>query len=133
MLNTRETDYALRILRGLQDGKLRKLEDLCATEHVPQAFGYKIARKLTKAGWLENVRGAGGGYRLQASLEKLTLYDVTFLLDETSPVSPCVEEDYHCPWKKAHDDHCAICLKFREIHNHIASELQETSLASLIS
>ena len=42
MVITRETDYALRILRALLDGELHTVGQLAQDELLPQAFAYKI-------------------------------------------------------------------------------------------
>ena len=66
MVITRETDYALRILRALLDGKLHTAGQIAQDELLPQAFAYKILKKLEKAGLVEVVRGgrlpAVGGF-----------------------------------------------------------------------
>ena len=46
MLITRETDYALRILRTLSDGKSYTAGELAERESLPQKFAYKILKKL---------------------------------------------------------------------------------------
>ena len=63
MVITRETDYALRILRALLDGKLHTAGQIAQDELLPQAFAYKILKKLEKAGLVEVVRGTAGGGR----------------------------------------------------------------------
>ena len=45
---TRETDYALRILRALLDGELHAAGEIDQTELLPQAFAYKLLKKLEK-------------------------------------------------------------------------------------
>ena len=73
---TRETDYALRILRALLDGGLHTVGQLSQDELLPQAFAYKILKKLEKAGLIQVVRGTAGGCRLAADLSKVSLYDL---------------------------------------------------------
>ena len=69
MVITRETDYALRILRALLDGKLHTAGQIAQDELLPQAFAYKILKKLEKAGLVEVVRGTAGGRWAAAELE----------------------------------------------------------------
>ena len=76
MVITRETDYALRILRALLDGKLHTAGQIAQDELLPQAFAYKILKKLEKAGLVEVVRGTAGGCRLSADLTGTSLYDL---------------------------------------------------------
>ena len=56
MVITRETDYALRILRALLDGKLHTAGQIAQDELLPQAFAYKILKKLEKAGRIIELR-----------------------------------------------------------------------------
>ena len=50
LLITKETDYALRILRSLADAGNTKtpIKEICDKELLPQQFVYKIAKKLAK-------------------------------------------------------------------------------------
>ena len=45
MMITRESDYAIRIIRALKDGELLPLEQICQRELVPKQFAYKILKK----------------------------------------------------------------------------------------
>ena len=53
MLVTRETDYALRVLRGLMDGEQRAVGELSKQQMIPQQFAYKIVKKLSRAGYVQ--------------------------------------------------------------------------------
>ena len=55
---TRETDYALRLLRTLRDGERRTAAEAAERELVPQSFAHKILKKLARAGFVEVARGA---------------------------------------------------------------------------
>ena len=48
---TRETDYALRLLRTLRDGERRTAAEAAERELVPQSFAHKILKKLARAGF----------------------------------------------------------------------------------
>ena len=70
---TRETDYALRLLRTLRDGERRTAAEAAERELVPQSFAHKILKKLARAGFVEVARGAEGGCRLSAELNRVSL------------------------------------------------------------
>ena len=76
MVITRETDYALRILRALLDGKLHTAGQIAQDELLPQPLPIKSLKKLEKAGLVEVVRGTAGGCRLSADLTGTSLYDL---------------------------------------------------------
>ena len=94
MLITRETDYALRILRALTDGQRHTMKTLCEAEQVPQQFAYKIIKKLAQGGLVQNTRGVDGGCQLIADLRKVSLYDLIALLEDDPQISACMHTDY---------------------------------------
>ena len=49
MLFTRESDYAIRVVRALKDGEKKSIRQICAVEEIPEAFCYKIVKKLEHA------------------------------------------------------------------------------------
>ena len=102
MLITRESDYALRLLRTLRDGEQYSVGELARREMVPQPFAYKIVKKLSAAGMVQVSRGAEGGCRLTADLTQTTLYDLLRAMEEDSNISSCMEAEYACPWRAAH-------------------------------
>ena len=76
MLITRETDYALRILRSLAQGSCLTVGELAEKETLPLKFTYKIIKKLEKAGIIRIIRGVNGGCQLEADLHEISLYDL---------------------------------------------------------
>lgn len=44
----------------------------------------KVLRDLGRAGLVESVRGAGGGYRFSGNLKRTTLFDVIHLFEDVS-------------------------------------------------
>ena len=64
MVITRETDYALRILRALLDGKLHTAGQIAQDELLPQAFAYKILKKPDWWRWSAERRAAVGCRRI---------------------------------------------------------------------
>lgn len=59
MLITRESDYALRMLRALADGRILTAGELEEQEELPQKFAYKILKKLQKAGYVSSCMTPG--------------------------------------------------------------------------
>lgn len=51
MIITRETDYAIRILRSLADLQLKNIREISDEQLVPRQFAYKISKKLERAGF----------------------------------------------------------------------------------
>ena len=59
-----------------------------ATGEIADSYGIsvhhlaKVMRQLVRAGLIQSVRGAGGGYRFSANPNRVTLYDVVALFED---------------------------------------------------
>ena len=91
MLFTKESDYAIRVIRALQDGGKKTIKELCELEQIPSAFGYKILQKMNKSGLIEIRRGPKGGYQLAKDIGEFTLYDVVTAIEPDFAVMECVQ------------------------------------------
>lgn len=131
MLITRELDYALRVLRALRDGQLHTVGEITQTQMLPQAFTYKIVKKLAAAGLIEIIRGNAGGCRLAADLSQTSLYDLMQAIDEEVELSACMNPDYSCPWREAHEG-CAIHCRLFALQEKLDQELKNQSLLMLL-
>ncbi len=129
---TRETDYALRLLRGLSDGNWHTAGALAEQEMVPQAFAYKILKKLSKGGFAEVVRGADGGWRLTADLERSSLYDLMIAMEERCTINACMEPAFTCQWRERNGP-CSVCQRLCIIQKNLEKELRAHSLASFFA
>ena len=132
MLITRESDYALRLLRTLRDGAQSRVGELARREMVPQPFAYKIVKKLSAAGMVQVSRGAEGGCRLTADLTQTTLYDLLRAMEEDSNISSCMEAEYACPWRAAHGG-CSVHARLGEIQRRLDAQLHAHSLEELLA
>lgn len=132
MLITRETDYAMRILRALSGGGRHTMKSLCQTEEVPQQFAYKIIRKLAKAGLVENIRGGNGGCQLKADLTQVSLYDLLKAMGEKVELTACMEAGYQCGWAACRGEGCRIHGQLAKLQARWNQELREQTLYNLI-
>lgn len=131
MLITRETDYALRILRALSDEELLTVGEICKREFLPQQFAYKILKKLSGAGIVKVTRGAEGGCRLTADLAVTTLYDLMVVMGEDEKVTACMDPDYHCPLRESRGG-CGVHCQLARVQQNLDRELKSHSLRELI-
>lgn len=132
MLITRETDYALRILRALADGEQRSIDEISKLEAAPKQFAYKIIKKLQKADWLAIARGADGGCKLTTDLKGVTLYDLTALMGTGGTVSPCLDGGYTCTRAAVCSQPCKVRIGLGTVQRAIDEELKRHSVYSLI-
>ena len=131
MLVTRETDYAIRALRALAEGKKKTLAEICKEEAVPQQFGYKILKKLSKAGYVVIKRGKVGGYTIAKDFSDKTLFDLTVVMENPTEVSPCVMPGFRCEAHKNLDIPCSVNLLLTALQNTLDQELKNVNLLGL--
>jgi Rrf2 family protein len=128
MLITRETDYALRILRALSGGGQVKAEDICKRELLPQQFVYKILKKMEQAGYVRITRGPEGGCRLAVDLRKVNLYNLVATLKGDRLVSACMRPGFQCVWQQTNATHCMVHRQLQQIQDVLDNELRKRSL-----
>jgi Rrf2 family protein len=133
LLITRETDYALRILRVLSDGQRATTGDICQKELLPQQFTYKILKKLERAGLIQISRGADGGCQLVADLNKVSLYDLTQIMEGDHLISTCTKPGHQCAWRQQYDCTCSVNKHLLQIQHVLDSELRARSLRQILS
>jgi Rrf2 family protein len=108
------------------------MQYICDYELTPQHFGYKILKKLEKAGFIKIIRGNGGGCRLACDLEQVSLYDLMTIFESKSKISACTKPGYVCQRRIQHDNQCSICDGLCKIEDNLHEELKQHSLAELV-
>lgn len=90
MLST-TAEYALRALLALakEPDKATLGRDLAASSGVPANYLSKILLDLKKGGFVQAVRGTGGGYRLGRPPEEVRLMDVVEFVDGAAARPGC--------------------------------------------
>ena len=73
-----------------------------ATAEIAEKYGIsghhlaKVMRTLVRAGLVQSVRGAGGGYRFAANAARTTLFDVIVLFESLEPeIDPSLAQAVH--------------------------------------
>lgn len=132
MLITRETDYALRIMRALANGERITAAEICRKELLPQQFTYKILKKLERAGLVQIMRGVDGGCRLSANLKQVSLYDLTVIMGEDRTVSACMQPGFQCAWRLQNGDSCQVHRQLLQIQHVLDDELRSHSLHQML-
>jgi len=94
---TRATDIALRVLMTLtNDSQDHTTVALLADDiGVPARYTGKIVQRLATEGWIDTIRGRGGGIRVSAAGRQVTPVDVINLLGEGWPTIDCTKP--RCP------------------------------------
>jgi len=90
---TDHTDYALRLLIYLMSHRGRKV----TTREVAEAYGIslnhliKVAKSLTKGGWLISTRGIGGGLELAPRTLDAKVGDIVRFTETHCHMAECFE------------------------------------------
>ncbi len=132
MLINRNTDYALRAVRALLDGEKRPLSEICEKEAIPQQFGYKIMKKLARAGYVSVLRGKEGGYRL-GDIDGKSVYDLMLAMEKSMDISPCVSYGYVCEAHKEGNDSCKLNGELIALQSAIDDQLKSLILTEILA
>ena len=100
MISTRGR-YALRVLIELAErdsDRYITLREIAERQEISEKYLESIVKELVRAGFLDGLRGKGGGYRLGRAPEEIAVLDVLKLTDGTLAPVACLEEGARtCP------------------------------------
>ena len=129
---TLHTDYALRLLMHLAVAPDR----LVTIAEVSEAFAIsrnhlvKVAHELGKAGFVETVRGRGGGLRLARAPERIVVGDVVRAMEEDFRIVECFDREANtCCIAPA----CRLKRLLREALDAWLTVLDAATLADLVA
>lgn len=127
---TKQTNYAVRMLMycAADPHELSRVPEIAKAYGVSELFLFKILKPLVKAGIIETVRGRNGGIRLGRPADKITLFDVIRVTEDSFAMAECFENDAaECPLV----DSCALNSAWREALNAFLGVLATYSIADL--
>lgn len=129
---TRAGEYAVRCIMCLAkyDGteKVVSRQDVAAYGDIPSHFLAKIAQQLSRAGIIEILQGARGGYRLIVPPEKLTLLDVIEAIIGEIFLNDCVIRPETCHASSS----CAVNTVWIQARNQLRQTLAGVTFAQLL-
>ena len=83
--------HVLLALAWLDDDEPVSTARFAASYELPPAYLNKQLQALVRAGLLESLPGARGGFRLARPAEKITLMDVVMAIEGPEPAFQCTE------------------------------------------
>lgn len=92
MKYSKATNYALHtvlFLAAATPSKFVGVQQLAERQEVSLTYLSKILTKLAKAGIIESVSGANGGYRLKRDWEEISFLDVIHAIEGTASLFDC--------------------------------------------
>ena len=97
MVFTRETDYAVRIVRHLATVTSRtEAKKIAEATDVTLRFALKILSKLVAGGLVRSYKGTQGGYELQKPASAITLREIVEIIEGPVYLSKCLHEEGEC-------------------------------------
>ena len=127
---TTMTDYALRLLMYVaqQPGRLCTIAEVAGAYGISEAHLMKITHQLGLAGWLETVRGKGGGMRLAAAPADINLGAVVRSVEPDFALVDCLTTDNACRLT----GHCRLTGIVSEALQSFLAHLDRHTLADLL-
>ncbi len=129
---TKQTNYAVRMLMycAANTEQLSRIPEIAKAYGVSELFLFKILQPLNKAGLVETVRGRNGGVRLGRPAEKITLFDVVKVTEDSFAMAECFEDDgdVDCPLI----DSCGLNSALRKALNAFFDVLTEYTIDDLV-
>jgi len=129
---TRAGEYAVRCVLYLSlsgKGVLAKRKNIARTMEIPGQFLGKIAQQLSRAGIIEIVQGAGGGYRLAVPPEKLTLLEVVEAVIGEIVLNDCVANPDGC----YRSGSCTVHLVWEKARDQLRETLRQARFVDLMA
>ena len=122
--------YALRVMIDLAEHTSEgyiPLQQIAKRQQISEKYLESILSVLSKAGFLDAVRGKGGGYRLARAAKDYTAWEILSLTEGTlAPVS-CLESGKSC--ERA--GQCPTLPLWRGLDRQIETYLRGFTLESL--
>ena len=94
MISTRGR-YALRVMIDLaerQTSDFTPLKEIAARQEISEKYLESIVKNLVQNGFLEGLRGKGGGYRLVRAPEEYTVGSILRLMEGSLAPVACLEQ-----------------------------------------
>ena len=131
MFITRESDYAMRVVRALIGETRLSVSDICEREAITAPFAYKILKKLQNAGIVKGYRGVHGGYALKKDPAELTLYDIYTAIDSDMSIIECLNGRCECTRNGLDGIPCYAHDELKDIQNELWAMLRRKSMEDL--
>jgi Rrf2 family transcriptional regulator, nitric oxide-sensitive transcriptional repressor len=129
---TSYTNYALHSLQlaALKSPDLVRVDDVAKIHNLSRPHIMKIVHELGRAGYLETVRGRGGGFRLARPPEEIIVGDVVRITEGPLDVVECFNPEKNtCPLMGV----CILSRKMQEATAAFMTVLDDLTIAQIAS
>jgi len=124
------SDYSLRVLMylGVQPDRLATIAEIAAVYEISENHLMKVVHQLGRSGYIETVRGKGGGMRLAKAPPDIVLGDVIRQTESDFALVECFGDDSCCRIQSA----CRLHAVLDEALNALFLVLDGYTLADLL-
>jgi Rrf2 family nitric oxide-sensitive transcriptional repressor len=95
---TVHSDYSLRVLMylGARPDRLATIEEIAQAYGISENHLMKVVHRLAQHGFIETMRGRGGGLRLGKPADTMTLGEILRAVEEDFDLVTCFGSDESC-------------------------------------
>jgi Rrf2 family nitric oxide-sensitive transcriptional repressor len=125
------TDYALRVLMylALKEDELATIAEISVSYGISRNHLMKVAHRLGVAGYVETVRGRGGGLRLARRIEAIGLGEVVRFTEPDMAIVSCFKPiDAPCAIRPS----CVLRQALQKSRDAFMSVLDDYTLSDLV-
>ena len=125
------TDYALRVLMylALKEDELATIAEISKSYGISKNHLMKVAHQLGAAGYVETVRGRGGGLQLARGIEEIGLGEVVRFTEPDMAIVSCFKPiDAPCAIRPS----CVLRQALQKSRDAFMSVLDDYTLSDLI-
>jgi Rrf2 family transcriptional regulator, iron-sulfur cluster assembly transcription factor len=129
---TRAGEYGVRCVIFLSQHGIDRIvsrKDVVRIMKIPNPFLGKIAQQLARAGIIEILQGARGGYRLLIPPEELTLLDVVEAVIGEIFLNDCVLRPNSCQ----RNGSCSVHRIWEQARDQLRSTLRQNTFANILA
>ncbi len=131
---SRKSEYACLALIFLArlhaDGNPVKLIEISEKQDIPKKYLEQIMLLLKNAGYVQSIRGVGGGYKLFKRPCDIHLAEIVRLID--GPVAPVDSVSKYYYASSPTEKEPKLLNLFQEIRDYISDILENTTLEDLM-
>ncbi len=128
---TRAGEYAVRCVLYMSDREKNLIisrKEISKEMDIPDQFLGKIAQQLARAGFIEIVQGAKGGYRLLKNPEEITLLDVVESVSGEIFLNDCIMNPDSCTKSSV----CSVHAVWEEAREQLRKTLRNATFDKLL-
>lgn len=128
---TAYTDFSLRVLirLALRPAELATIAEIAAVYGISEHHLTKVVHKLGVAGYVETVRGRGGGLKLAKPPAQIGVGDVVRRMEPDLRIVACLRDDEACRIESA----CVLSSALGRALAAFLAELDRYTLADLVA